>query len=515
MHAGRYPKKPRIDPNMGIDEMRGLRHFHRGAGLRIVSVIFAGILAGCDSSEIVSSADPAVTLRTAVLQKLQAPTAKSAADPNSAPAAATHLTVERAVEEALTASPELDQIAARMQAADELVRQAESNFYPRLVLSEDYSTTDNPVYGMMDIINQRRLTPNTNFNFPGTQQNWSSQIQGQWMLFDAGTRLHTRNAAEQNRQATGSQLAAARNQMVAAVIQTYYQWMQAMSFIEVAQRAMDSARTDEKMAQARLDAQVALKSELYQLQTASAEAEGKLVSARISAARLQAAMERLLARRIGESETPQVQTAPEESDLKALDLNPDKLVEQSLARRPEVAAAAAMIRAADERVQAARGDQIPKVSAHAWYAIDSEQMDASEDSWMAGIAATWPLFEGGASSSRIRQAQADLRDMKQRGRQVALDIALEVQQSGLAVQEAAEKIRIAMRQRQFARQGLEEIRKQYENQTATVDALLHAEVAQNRAEVGYASALFEGRIAQAQLRRALGQFANGMEKTQP
>lgn len=134
---------------------------------------------------------------------------------------------------------------------------------------------------------------------------------------------------------------------------------------------------------------------------------------------------------------------------------------------------------------------------------------------MAGIAATWPLYEGGASSSRIRQAQADLRDAKQRGRQIALDIALEVQQSGLAVQEAAEKIRIALRQRDYARQGLDEVRKQYENQTATVDALLGAEVAWTRAEIGYTAALFEGYIAQARLRRSLGEFADGMKKGQP
>ncbi|NLH16884.1 MAG: TolC family protein [Phycisphaerae bacterium] len=483
--------------------------------MRAICVIPALMIAGCGPSDMVSSADPAVTLRSSVLRKIQAAETQSELDPNSRVVTSGPLTVERAVEEALVASPELEQIAARIQAAHELVKQAESNFYPRLVLSETYNTTDNPVYGMMNIINQRRLTPTTNFNFPGTQQNWSTQIGAEWMLLDAGGRQHNRNAAEQNKQATSSQLAAARNEMVASVIQTYFQWMQAMSFIEVAQSALHSARTDEKLGQSRIDAQVALKSELYRLQTATAEAEGKLVSARISVSRLQAAMERLLARRIGESETPQGVSTSEEANLKNLDLDPDNLVEKSLQQRPEIAAAAAMIRAAEERVQAARGDQIPKVSAHAWYAIDSEHMDASEDSWMAGIAATWPLFEGGASSSRIRQAQADLRDAKQRGRQIALDIALEVQQSGLAVQEAAEKIRIAMRQREYARQGLEELRKQYESQTATVDALLGAEVAWNRAQVGYTAALFEGRIVQAQLRRALGEFADGMKKGQP
>jgi hypothetical protein len=124
---------------MGIDEMRGLQHFHRGGVPRIVCVIFAGILAGCGSSEIVSSGDPAVTLRTAVLQKLQAPATKSAADPN----AVSCLTVERAVEEALVASPELDQIAARTSGGELVGRP--SQLLPAAGPVE-YNTTDNPVY---------------------------------------------------------------------------------------------------------------------------------------------------------------------------------------------------------------------------------------------------------------------------------------------------------------------------------------------------------------------------------
>ena len=84
------------------------------------------------------------------------------------------LTMDRAVEEALKASPELAQVRQRMAAAGEQVRQAESAFYPRLAMVEDYNSTNNPVYALMNIINQRRFSPTIDFNNPGIQQNYSS-----------------------------------------------------------------------------------------------------------------------------------------------------------------------------------------------------------------------------------------------------------------------------------------------------------------------------------------------------
>ncbi len=103
--------------------------------------------------------------------------------------------------------------------------------------------------------------------------------------------------------------------------------------------------------------------------------------------------------------------------------------------------------------------------------------------------------------------------MEAHGKQVALDIALEVHQAALAVQEAAEKIHVAAERKQWSQQALEEVRRQYQSQVVTVDALLQAEVAWNQAEVGYTAALFEGKIAQALLRQSLGDFAEGLGAT--
>jgi outer membrane protein TolC len=111
----------------------------------------------------------------------------------------------------------------------------------------------------------------------------------------------------------------------------------------------------------------------------------------------------------------------------------------------------------------------------------------------------------------MREAEARLREMEARGKQVALDIALEVQQAALAVHEAAEKIRVISERRAYAEEALGEVRRHYERQVVTVDALLQAELAWSQAEVAYMASLFEGRIAQAYLRRSLGDFAETID----
>ena len=112
--------------------------------------------------------------------------------------------------------------------------------------------------------------------------------------------------------------------------------------------------------------------------------------------------------------------------------------------------------------------------------------------------------------SRIREARNHLEEIEARGKEVALDIALEVNQAALAVQEATEKMKVAEERKQWAEKALEEVRNLYRKEVVGVDSLLQAEVAWNQAEVSYTAALFEVRISQALLKQSLGDFAEGI-----
>lgn len=106
------------------------------------------------------------------------------------------------------------------------------SFNPRVIFTEGFNVTDNPVMALMNIINQRQITAETNFNNPGQNQNFSSLIQGEWTVFEGGRRWYDRQAAVCNRQSVEADLFAARNRPVTTVTETYYRWLQAALGIE-------------------------------------------------------------------------------------------------------------------------------------------------------------------------------------------------------------------------------------------------------------------------------------------
>jgi outer membrane protein TolC len=421
------------------------------------------------------------------------------------------LTVDRAIEESLRVSPELEQIQQRIYAASEQVRQAEASFYPRLVLSEDFNTTNNPVYALMDIINQRRFSTNINFNYPGQQQDFASRIQGEWVLFQGGSQWYDRKAALGQRDSIKAELQAGRNRLVAKVSETYYRWLNGLGFIGVAERALDAAKTDESIGEARVRAETALPSEVLRLKVRTSEAHEHLVTARAGARKFQAGLERLLARSIRPEEIPDpAQIVSPQPPVEKASVDKNVLVKKALDNRPEMAAARYLIHTAEERAKSARGGLFPRIAASAWYQGDSEDLGKGVESWMVGLQATWPIFDGGATFSRIREARNRLQEIEARGEQVALDIALEVNQAMLAVQEAAEKLKVAEERKQWAEKALNEVRNLYRNQVVAVDSLLQAEVAWSQAEVSYTAALFEAEISRTLLKQSLGDFAEGI-----
>ncbi len=317
------------------------------------------------------------------------------------------LTVERAVREALAASPWLEQVRQRIAAAGAQVRLAEAAFYPRLVISQDFTATDNPVYALMYIINQKRFSTDINFNSPGQQQNAASVVQGQWTLFDGTSRWYTRGAAQAEQASTEADLRAAQNELVAKVTETYYRWLEAMDFVNVASRAVKVARTDEKLAEDRLEQEMALRSEVWRLKANRAAAEGDLVTAKGNARKLRAAVERLLTRRIGDEEIPKI--SPPAAPTEAAAGRADTLVRKALQQRAEMAATEALVTAAVVRVKAAKGALLPNVAAHADYTWNSWDLTDAQGSWMAGVQATWNIFEGGATLARINAAKCSWR----------------------------------------------------------------------------------------------------------
>ena len=300
------------------------RFFHGHCSLRtlvLYLMLMTGFaFSGCTSRHLTSKDEQPPLPEKKLLSHWQRVSEKSHSSPSSHQGP---LTVDQVISEALKASPELEQIRQRIEAASEQIIQADASFYPRLVASERYNTTNNPVYALMNIINQRRLQSDVDFNNPGTQQDFTTRIRADLSLFEGGSRYYRLQAAGHYKDSVQAELLAARNRMVARVVEIYYHWIQALEFIGVAQKGLASADKDVQLAEARYRVEMALSSEIMRLKAHKAEMHGNLVAARTGARRLQAGLERFLARPIREEEIPEPflslpspmsQSNPEEPD---------------------------------------------------------------------------------------------------------------------------------------------------------------------------------------------------------
>ena len=115
-------------------------------------------------------------------------------------------------------------------------------------------------------------------------------------------------------------------------------------------------------------------------------------------------------------------------------------------QRPELLGLQERVRAAEAMVRAARGGRLPTVNAFDSYQYDRGwQLRRDADSWMAGVSVDLNVFDGGQTSGKIRQATAELEQVKEMLRKAALGLGLEVEQARLAHEEAVERLAVTAR----------------------------------------------------------------------
>jgi outer membrane protein TolC len=136
----------------------------------------------------------------------------------------------------------------------------------------------------------------------------------------------------------------------------------------------------------------------------------------------------------------------------------EDLIERAVANRPDLAAQAAEIRAADDRIRVARSAYRPRITLTGegaqtaiWPTTDFGQLGrANQPTWTAVLGLEWKVFDGGArrneleaAQSKKREAQDDLTERHDQATRevwsayIAFGTALKKQQAAISLLEAA------------------------------------------------------------------------------
>jgi outer membrane protein len=278
----------------------------------------------------------------------------------------------------------------------------------------------------------------------------------QYLLFDFGKRGSQVDAAVAEKIAAGANFVQANQDVAFRVATAYYKLLTAQERLLATRETLKTAQTTQDAAEAQLANGRSTLPDVYNARSESAQAafdmesaDGDEKIARVS-----------LAEEVGAEPSPDIRIdAMSDAPLPAsLTIPIDQLIERAVANRPDLAAQAAEIRAADDRVRVARAEYRPRIvlsgsgaQTSIWPSPDAGGLgNASEPTWTAYIGLEWKVFDGGARRNELAAAQSKKREAQdeftekhdQATRQVwssyiAFRTALKKQQAALSLLDAA------------------------------------------------------------------------------
>lgn len=407
-------------------------------------------------------------------------------------------TVDRAVAVALENNPDLRAAQARLEGAEAMREEARSHALPQLSLNSSYRQSDNPIVAFGSVLNQRAFDINSDFNHPGTVDNLNAAATVGVNLYAGGRVSAGRRAAEAGRAAAEFDAAAARHRLVAETVRSYLDIRKAREAVAAVEAGVKAYEAAVSNAQLRFEAGQVLKADLLSLEVSLAQTREQLVEAR----HYQSLAERAFVFVLG------LPSAERSIELPTSDPSLERIVEpESLdyRSRPELQALRRREEAARQRRRAAAGELKPSVRGFASYQYDHgwETGDGA-DSWVAGVAVNYDVFNGGRSKARLRQAEAQLLELREYIRKADLGIGLEVEQARLAVELARDRVAVTELSLAQAEESASLSRARYEEGALLTAELIGVEGRLMEARMRRAVAVADEVIAVAELRRAVG-----------
>jgi outer membrane protein TolC len=406
------------------------------------------------------------------------------------------LTLAQATERALAASAYLGGLRAGERAAEADLRAARAERLPELELRAAYvRQSDVPEV----TIGGRTLFP----NFP---DNYRTRLGVSVPLFAGGRLKRAVESAELERQASGKDVDAGRGDVVYEVAAAYWSLATLRRTEEVLGEGLAAYDAHLRDARNRESVGLAARNEVLAVQVERDRAELALLEARRDVTVAEADLRRLLDLPAGvriETAEPLPSPSPGAADTGAL-------VAAALASRPERAALAARVAAAESRLRGARGARLPEVSASAGFDYANPNRlilpptEGWKDTWDAGVSLSWTLFDSGRTGAAVARAQAQADFAREQLADLEQRIGLEVTRRVEERRTAGARVGLAERALESARENSRVAGDRYRAGVIPSSELLDAEVALLRAGLERTSAQAALRLADAALLRAVG-----------
>lgn len=426
--------------------------------------------------------------------------AAQAAAPAPAPAQATKIvTLQEAEQSALAHQPQLRQAQANASAGSARADQARSGLLPQLEATGSYL----------------RSGPQSSLGFSSnggrSPNSWSGQLSVGQVLFDPGTYFGWRSAGA-SAQSLRDTADTTRLDVVSSVRAAYFAARANRDLARVARETVQNDQVHLRQVEAFVEVGTQPAIALAQARSDLATAQLALIRSQNDYANARAQLAQAMGLETwGEFEVGDDALPPVSGEDQAL----EQLLGEALAGRPELASLQAQERADQESRSAARASYLPTVSARATYGEIGPTLHDTQGVWTAGLSLTWSLFDGGRTSARVRETEANLDSL--RAQEVALRTAIRValEQALLGVRAARSSVQAATEAETNARERLRLAEGRYQAGAGSIIELGDAQVAVSTAAAQRVQSEYNLASARAALLRALGRGEPAAQDARP
>jgi outer membrane protein TolC len=409
-------------------------------------------------------------------------------------------TLRESIDEALAQSYRVRSRQERVDQASYVKNQARADFFPKLGTSYTYNrlsevrTIFSPTFGMPIPV--------------GTADNFTWQTSVTQPIFRGFALISNYRLAELGIGQSELELALEKLDLALQVKEGYFNILAADKAVEVAQKDIESRRSNAEVARNFYNVGMIPINDLLRAEVELANSEQNLVRAKSGAQSTRSAFNTVLVR-------------PVNAPLMLEDILtyiPEKgvyeiYVENALNERPEIKILDVNMLQADQQIRLAKSKYYPEINLTWAYLKEGDDPSVSGDAfhtldntWQATAVASWTFWEWGKTYYAGREQESRKRQLAQTKLDVENGIRLEVKQALLDLEVAEKNVPTTIQAVEQAEENLRVNEERYKAQVTTITEVLDAQTLLTQARVNYYRALYDHNLAKARLERSLGTY---------
>jgi outer membrane protein len=394
---------------------------------------------------------------------------------------------------ALRFNPALRSNLASVDAQKARVEQALAAYYPQINLNTSYNWNTFNYVSLGGAV--RTYTYNWTFLDVFAVGPTLNQT-----IYDFGRTSNSVKINRENVKASEQDLVTTRQTVILNVQQAYFGVLQGQKLVEVAKEIVTQTQQHLDQAQGFYQAGTRPKIDVTKAEVDLANAQLALIQANNNFAVAQVTLNNAIG--FTQSLTFPVEDIlgfiPREHQL-------EDIVKTAYDQRPEILQIKAKQRSQEAAVNLARSSYYPILSGNAQYLMRGSHMpnDMTWDMFFGAIL-TIPIFSGFSSPNQVAEQQANLRNLISQEEALKLNIRLEAEQAYLSQKQSAEQVRVTEKAVGHAQENYELASGRYQVGVGSPLEITDAEVQLANAKANYIQALYNYKVAEAKIERAMG-----------